>query len=125
MTDQNTLPLYDKIWVKHTFSRLMDSLILILLLLLLSYRIFSSNNHTFPSLVAFICESWFTFTWIVIISTKWSPAYTTTYIDRLLLRYLPMPFSIYALIINSHYTSLALLHTTSITDHIVSLLLIC
>ncbi|TKY48721.1 Cellulose synthase protein B4 [Spatholobus suberectus] len=64
----------------------MDSLTLLLLLMLLGYRIFSRNNHTFPCLVAFICESWFTFTWILIISTKWNPAHTKTYIDRLLLR---------------------------------------
>lgn len=92
MANQNTLPLYDKYWVKHTLSRVMDSLTLLLLLLLLGYRIniFSHSNYTFPCLVAFICESWFTFSWILVISTKWSPAYTKTYIHRLLLRYISL-----------------------------------
>lgn len=88
MANQSTLPLYDKIWVKHTFSRVMDSLTLLLLLLLLGYRVFYNNNYTFPCFVAFLCESCFTFTWVTIISTKWSPAYTKTYLDRLLPRYL-------------------------------------
>ncbi|KAK7324811.1 hypothetical protein VNO77_28666 [Canavalia gladiata] len=91
MADQNTLPLYDKIWVKHTFSRVMDSLTLLLLLLLLGYRICSDNNHSLPWLVAFLCESWFTFTMILVISTKWNPAFTKTYIDRLLLRVTELP----------------------------------
>ncbi|WVY99307.1 hypothetical protein V8G54_025377 [Vigna mungo] len=86
MANEKSLPLYDKIWVKHTFSRTMDSLILLLLFLLLGYRIFLDDSNTFPFFVAVICESWFTFAWILVINTKWSPAYTTTYIDRLLLR---------------------------------------
>ncbi|KAG5114522.1 hypothetical protein JHK82_037791 [Glycine max] len=80
------LPLYEKIWVKRKFQRVIDTLILVLLLLLLSYRLFSSNNFTFPWFLAFICESWFTFTWIVILNTKWSPAVTITHPNRLLLR---------------------------------------
>ncbi|BAT92150.1 hypothetical protein LR48_Vigan05g162500 [Vigna angularis] len=86
MANEKSLPLYDKIWVKHTFSRTMDSLILLLLFLLLGYRIFLDDSNTFAFFVAVICESWFTFAWILVINTKWSPAYTTTYIDRLLLR---------------------------------------
>ncbi|XP_068500231.1 cellulose synthase-like protein H1 isoform X2 [Phaseolus vulgaris] len=86
MANEKNLPLYDKFWVKHTFSRTMDSLTLLLLLLLLGYRIFCHDSYTFPCFVAVICESWFTCFWIFIISTKWSPAFTKTHIDRLLLR---------------------------------------
>ncbi|XP_020238378.1 cellulose synthase-like protein H1 [Cajanus cajan] len=86
MGNDKHLPLYDKIWVKHRFSRVMDSFTLLLLFLLLAYRIFSLNNCTVPQLLAFMCESWFTFLWIVIITTKWNPAYTITYVQRLLLR---------------------------------------
>ncbi|XP_061375276.1 cellulose synthase-like protein B4 isoform X2 [Gastrolobium bilobum] len=91
MANENTLPLYDKIWLKHTFSRVMDSLTLLFLLLLLGYRVFSYNNTTFPWFVAFLCESWFTFTWVLTISTKWTPAHTKTYLDRLLLRVHELP----------------------------------
>ncbi|KAL2331854.1 hypothetical protein Fmac_019435 [Flemingia macrophylla] len=86
MLNMASKPLYDKIWVKHGFSRVMDSFTLLLLLLLLGYRILSLNNTTFPQVLAFVCESWFTLLWIIIISTKWSPAYTITYVDRLLHR---------------------------------------
>ncbi|KAH1222434.1 Cellulose synthase-like protein H1 [Glycine max] len=85
------LPFYEKIWFKRTFQRVMDTFILVLLLLLLSYRIFSSNNFTFPWFLAFLCESWFTFTWIVILNAKWSPAVTITHPDRLLQRVPELP----------------------------------
>ncbi|XP_045806914.1 cellulose synthase-like protein H1 [Trifolium pratense] len=86
MANKNSLPLYEKIWVKHTFSRVMDSITLLLLFLLLGYRISSNNNYTFPWFVAFLCELWFTITWITTMSTKWTPAHTKTFLDRLLLR---------------------------------------
>ncbi|XP_058779634.1 cellulose synthase-like protein H1 [Vicia villosa] len=83
MVNQNSLPLYEKIWIKHTFSRVMDSLILLLLLMLLGYRVSSHENHTLPWFVAFLCELWFTITWITTMSTKWTPARTKTFLDRL------------------------------------------
>ncbi|KAK7272276.1 hypothetical protein RJT34_28773 [Clitoria ternatea] len=79
-----SLPLYEKIWLKRTFQRVMDTLVLILLLMLLSYRVLSVNTFTLPWFLAFICESWFTFTWIVILNTKWTPALTITHLHRLL-----------------------------------------
>ncbi|XP_057457596.1 cellulose synthase-like protein H1 isoform X2 [Lotus japonicus] len=88
----STLPFYERIPVKHTFSRVMDSSILLLLLLLLASRVFSINDNnysTFPCFVAFLCESWFTFAWILIISTKWTPVKTITYLDRLRVPELP------------------------------------
>ncbi|CAJ1956282.1 unnamed protein product [Sphenostylis stenocarpa] len=85
------LPLYDKLWPKRIFQRVMDTFILLLLLLLLSNRVFSSNTCTFPWFLAFICESWFTFTWIVILNAKWSPAVTITHPDRLLQRVQELP----------------------------------
>ncbi|MED6182631.1 hypothetical protein PIB30_030370 [Stylosanthes scabra] len=81
-------PLYEKIWVKRTFQKVMDTLILLLLLLLLTYRFFSLlKTFTVPWFLAFLCESWFTFTWIVILNTKWSPAITITHPHRLLQHY--------------------------------------
>ncbi|KAK7324813.1 hypothetical protein VNO77_28670 [Canavalia gladiata] len=91
MANQNTLPLYQKNWIKHRFSRAMDSLVLLLLFMLLGYRVCSHNIYTFPWFVAFLCESWFTFTWITTISTKWTPAKTTTFLDRLFLRVPELP----------------------------------
>ncbi|KAL2331856.1 hypothetical protein Fmac_019437 [Flemingia macrophylla] len=91
MANQNTLPLYQKVWIKHTFSRTVDSLILFLLLTLLSYRLFSHHHFSFPWFLALLCESWFTFTWITTISTKWTPAKTTTFLDRLFLRIGELP----------------------------------
>ena len=78
------LPLYEKVWLKRRLQRVIDTLILFLLLLLLNYRVLSSNSFTFPWFLALLCESWFTFTWIVILNSKWSPAVTITHPDRLL-----------------------------------------
>ncbi|KAL1298882.1 cellulose synthase-like protein B4 isoform X1 [Arachis hypogaea] len=92
--ESNTEPLYEKIWVKYTLSRVMDSIILILLVLLLCYRVFSyddMNHHSYPWFLAFMCESWFTFTWLTIISTKWNPSYTKSYPHRLFSRVAELP----------------------------------
>ncbi|RZB76623.1 cellulose synthase-like protein H1 [Glycine soja] len=92
MANQNTLlPLYQKLWLKHTFSRAMDSLIFLLLLILLSYRVYSISHYSFPWFLATLCESWFTLTWLTTISTKWTPARTTTHLDRLFLRVGELP----------------------------------
>jgi hypothetical protein len=88
MANQENLPLYEKTWLKRTFQRAIDILILLLLFSLLSYRLFSINNtFTLPWFLAFLCESWFTYTWIVLLNTKWSPAITKTHPNRLLQRY--------------------------------------
>ncbi|XP_027927164.1 cellulose synthase-like protein H1 [Vigna unguiculata] len=84
-------PLYEKVWFKRRYQRVMDTSILLLLLLLLSYRLFSHNNFTIPWTLAFICESYFTITWIIILSTKWTPALTKTHPDRLLQRVPELP----------------------------------
>ncbi|KAK8469619.1 hypothetical protein PHAVU_005G116400, partial [Phaseolus vulgaris] len=88
---EHDLPLYEKVWLKRTLQRVMDTFMLFLLFLLLSNRLFSSNTFTFPCFLAFICESWFTFTWIVILNSKWSPAITVTHPDRLLQRIQELP----------------------------------
>ncbi|KAK7272279.1 hypothetical protein RJT34_28776 [Clitoria ternatea] len=85
MASHANLPLYEKIWFKRTTQRIMDTFILLLLLRLLTYRVLSINSFTLTTwLLAFLCESWFTFTWIVILNTKWTPAFTITHLDRLL-----------------------------------------
>ncbi|KAK7324809.1 hypothetical protein VNO77_28664 [Canavalia gladiata] len=91
MANEGDLPLYEKIWLKRRFQRVMDTFILLLLLFLLGYRVFSINTFTLPWFLAFLCESWFTFTWIVILNAKWSPAITVTHIDRLLKRVPELP----------------------------------
>ena len=93
MANQNSLPLFEKYWYKYNFKRVMDSLILILLLLLLGYRVISLvNNYSFHWFVALICESWFTISWIFTFTTQWTPAVIKTYPDRLLQRYVILSF---------------------------------
>ncbi|XP_050883467.1 cellulose synthase-like protein B4 isoform X2 [Lathyrus oleraceus] len=93
MANQENLPLYDKIWIKRKFQRSIDILILLLLFSLLCFRLFSIINNTFtiPWFLAFSCESWFTFTWIVILNAKWSPAVTKTHPNRLLQQVQELP----------------------------------
>nr|XP_023915035.1 cellulose synthase-like protein H1 [Quercus suber] len=84
MASPISLPLYEKIPRKNTLQRAFDSLIFLLLLSLLIYRLLFFNNHGLTWLLAFLCESWFTFTWVLIISSKWNPVENKTYPDRLL-----------------------------------------
>ncbi|AES67199.2 putative cellulose synthase (UDP-forming) [Medicago truncatula] len=89
MANQENLPLYEKIWIKRTFQRAIDILILLLLFSLLCYRI--NVTFTIPWFLAFSCESWFTYTWIILLNTKWSPAVNKTYPNRLLQRVHELP----------------------------------
>ncbi|KAK4255328.1 hypothetical protein QN277_008340 [Acacia crassicarpa] len=72
--------LYERIRLKCTFQRLIDSFIFILLLLLLSHRLITFSTHfTLPCFLGFLCESWFTFNWFIILSTKWARARVNTF----------------------------------------------
>ncbi|CAJ1979071.1 unnamed protein product [Sphenostylis stenocarpa] len=86
MANQDSVPLYEKHRYKHPHKRVTDSLLLILLLLLLGYRVISVNNYSYPWFVAFVCESWFTISWFFTLSTQWNPAQIKTYPERLLQR---------------------------------------
>ncbi|CAL0332166.1 unnamed protein product [Lupinus luteus] len=86
------LPLYEKVCLKRTYNRVLDSFILLLLFLLLCYRLISiKNTFTIPYFLAFLSESWFTFTWIVILNTKWNASATKTHLQLLLQRVPDLP----------------------------------
>ncbi|XP_057955810.1 cellulose synthase-like protein H1 [Malania oleifera] len=78
-----SLPFCERIPRKNTLYRVMHLIILFLLLSLLLYRLLYLNTHGFTWLLAFLCESWFTFLWILNVSTKWNPVECKTYPDRL------------------------------------------
>ncbi|XP_027345546.1 cellulose synthase-like protein H1 isoform X2 [Abrus precatorius] len=91
MANQHSLFLYEKQWYKQNYKRVTDSLLLILLLLLLCYRVISVNYYSFPWFVALCCESWFTISWFFTLTTQWNPAIIETYPDRLLQRVQELP----------------------------------
>ncbi|KAK9089728.1 hypothetical protein Scep_028810 [Stephania cephalantha] len=75
--------LYEEIRRKNTLQRLTDLTIFFLLLSLLAYRLRFLDNHGLPWFLAFLCESWFTFLWVIIMNTKWSPVVHKTYPQHL------------------------------------------
>ncbi|XP_057953477.1 cellulose synthase-like protein B4 [Malania oleifera] len=83
MPNSTSLPLHERITCKNNAQRALDVTILFLLLSLISYRLLSINRHGFAWLVAFLCESWFTFVWALAVSTKWNIVKNETYPDRL------------------------------------------
>ncbi|KAI4322517.1 hypothetical protein L6164_022203 [Bauhinia variegata] len=83
----NCLPSYERLSFKYKFQKGNGQVILLLLLLLLGYCLISfTNSYTFTCFLAFLCETWFTISWLLTISTKWTPAVTKTYPERLLQR---------------------------------------
>ncbi|XP_010413985.1 PREDICTED: cellulose synthase-like protein B3 isoform X2 [Camelina sativa] len=78
-------PLCEKISYKNYFLRAVDLTILGLLfsLLLHRYRILLVKQSDNVWVVAFLCESFFTFVWLLITCIKWSPAEYKSYPDRL------------------------------------------
>ncbi|MFS7960810.1 putative cellulose synthase (UDP-forming) [Helianthus anomalus] len=88
--DSKSLPLQEKIVHNNKTARAIELIILSFLVSILVYRIISfkdqDQNHNFPWFLAFLCESWFTFIWILSMNIKWNQSYTITYPERLLER---------------------------------------
>ncbi|CAN1232562.1 Cellulose synthase-like protein B3 [Linum perenne] len=79
-------PLYEKLPLKYYTHRALDIVVTLLLATLLVYRLLHLHSHGFPWLIALLCESWFTFLWLLTVSMKWTPAFFKTYPERLLNR---------------------------------------
>nr|GMC93855.1 cellulose synthase-like protein H1 [Ipomoea batatas] len=78
-------PLYEIKFRNNRISRAIEIIILFLLLSLITYRLFSLHSHgRIPWLLALICESWFTFVWILTVNCKWNQIQPKTYPQRLL-----------------------------------------
>jgi hypothetical protein len=86
MADLNSLPLYERIQRKNGVKRAVEIIILFLLLSLLIYRLLLLKEHGLTWLLALLCESWFTFNWVLIINSKWNPVEYKTYPDNLVQR---------------------------------------
>ncbi|XP_052210744.1 cellulose synthase-like protein H1 [Diospyros lotus] len=82
----SSLPLYQRFTRRNHISRAIELAILFLLLSLLFHRLLSHRIHGFAWLLAFLCESWFTFMWVIVVSTKWNQVEFKTYPHRLLQR---------------------------------------
>ncbi|KAL5865233.1 hypothetical protein ACOSQ3_002747 [Xanthoceras sorbifolium] len=68
-----SLPLFEKIYSKNKTQRVADVTVLFLLFSLLVYRLLSLQDHGFPWFLAFMCESWFTLNWVIIVTIRWTP----------------------------------------------------
>ncbi|XP_028122993.1 cellulose synthase-like protein H1 isoform X1 [Camellia sinensis] len=84
MTNPISLPLYERVARKNNIARAVELIILFLLLSLLVYRLLSFKDHGLSWLLAFLCESCFTFIWLLTVSTKWNQVDYKTYPQNLL-----------------------------------------
>ncbi|KAK9048880.1 hypothetical protein SSX86_032153 [Deinandra increscens subsp. villosa] len=86
--DSTSLPLQENFVHDNKTSRAIELLILSLLSSMLIYRVvfLKDQNHYLPWLLAFLCESWFTFIWVLGMCIKWNQCSIKTYPDRLLKR---------------------------------------
>ncbi|XP_007049091.2 PREDICTED: cellulose synthase-like protein B4 [Theobroma cacao] len=91
MANEFSLALYEKVACKNIIQRALDIALLFLLVSLLFYRLYSLNNHGFVWLLAFFCESWFTFNWFLLVSSKWNPVDFKTYPENLAQRFPELP----------------------------------
>ncbi|XP_022140393.1 cellulose synthase-like protein H1 [Momordica charantia] len=88
-----SLSLYEKTAIKRPTQRALDFAIFFLLLSLVGYRFMFLSSHGFSYLqtMAFLCESWFSFVWLLAIIIKWNPVDYKTYPHRLLKREVELP----------------------------------
>lgn len=82
---RKSFPLQERVSLHSNLKRLIDLLILFLLFSLLAHRLGSFRAAGSPTvwLIALVCESWFTFVWMLIVNCKWSPIAHKTYPNRL------------------------------------------
>ncbi|KAH7680949.1 Cellulose synthase protein [Dioscorea alata] len=91
MSTRDSLPLQERVPLNNTLQRASDLIILFHLISLLYYRLISLHFHGFVWLLSFICESWFTFVWILYTNAKWNPVTYKTYPQNLLKRLDELP----------------------------------
>ncbi|VVA17580.1 PREDICTED: cellulose synthase [Prunus dulcis] len=85
MASSQSLPLCEKTPLKiNTLQRAQEIAILFLFICLLVYRLLSLTDHGFVWLLAFLCESWFTFNWVLTLIIQWTPVEYKTYPQNLL-----------------------------------------
>ncbi|KAI7735575.1 hypothetical protein M8C21_016767, partial [Ambrosia artemisiifolia] len=86
--DSTSLPLQETIVHNNKAARAIELVILSLLVSVVVHRVvyFKDQDQYLPWLLAFLCESWFTFNWILSVCIKWNQCTTKTYPDRLLKR---------------------------------------
>lgn len=80
-----SFPLQERVSLHSNLKRLIDLLILFLLFSLLAHRLGSFRAAGSPTVwfIALVCESWFTFVWMLTVNCKWSPIAHKTYPNRL------------------------------------------
>ncbi|XP_058088287.1 cellulose synthase-like protein H1 isoform X2 [Magnolia sinica] len=91
MANPISLPLQEKLPRNNIIRRVADILILFLLISLLLYRLLNLNGHSFVWQLALLCETCFTFIWILNTSTRWNFVDYKTYPDRFLKRFEELP----------------------------------
>ncbi|KAG6750078.1 hypothetical protein POTOM_047156 [Populus tomentosa] len=79
--------LFQKVVLKYPIHRAFDITIFFLLASLLVYRLLYLSNHGFAWVLALLCESCFTFIWVVTVNCKWNPVEYKTYPERLSQKY--------------------------------------
>ncbi|PQQ01309.1 cellulose synthase-like protein H1 isoform X3 [Prunus yedoensis var. nudiflora] len=92
MANSQSLPLCEKKPLKiNTLQRAQEIAILFLFICLLVYRLLSLTDHGFVWLLAFLCESWFAFNWVLTLNTQWTPVEYKTYPQNLLQQVQELP----------------------------------
>lgn len=83
--------LYERVNLRNNKSLAVELLLLFLLFSLLTYRFLSLKQYGTPALVAFLCESFFTYIWILVFNIKWNQIKYVEYPDRLLKQKTELP----------------------------------
>ncbi|WOG94312.1 hypothetical protein DCAR_0313605 [Daucus carota subsp. sativus] len=91
MANQSSLPLYERVNLRNRKHLAVELLLLFFLFSLLTYHLLSLKQYGIPALLAFLCESFFTFIWILVLNIKWNQIKYVEYPDRLLKRKTELP----------------------------------
>ncbi|XP_068658841.1 cellulose synthase-like protein H1 isoform X1 [Aristolochia californica] len=91
MAQLSSALLQERISRKNSLRRVCDLAIFFLLLSLLLYRYVHLGSNGYTWLLAFRCELWFAFMWLLNMNINWSPVVYKTHPERLLGRVSELP----------------------------------
>ncbi|CAN6571574.1 unnamed protein product [Malus baccata var. baccata] len=75
----------------NALQKTLEIAILFFFVCVLVYRLLSLRDHGFVWLLAFTCESWFAFNWVLTLITQWTPVEYKTYPHNLLQQVSELP----------------------------------
>ncbi|XP_015881133.3 cellulose synthase-like protein H1 isoform X2 [Ziziphus jujuba] len=91
MANNSDSPLCEIKYLNNNKHRSLSLIVLLLKLYIVAYRLVHLSDHGFPWFIAFLCDCWYTFIWLLWINIGWTSVDYKTHPQLLLQRFPDLP----------------------------------